>query len=40
MQYTYETSKNILALIGTGSVSATLDISGFIVPSYLRDRKN
>ncbi len=40
MQHAYETLKNILALIGAGSVSATLDIRGFIVLSYLRDRKN
>jgi hypothetical protein len=40
MQHAYETLKNIPALIGACSVSATLDIRGFIVLAYLRDRKN
>jgi hypothetical protein len=40
MQYTYETLKNIQALIGAGSVLSTLAVGGFVVLSYLRDRKN
>ena len=40
MQYTYETLKNILAPIGAGSVLSTLAVRGFVVLSYLRDRKN
>lgn len=39
MQHTYELIKNILALIGACSVSATLAIGGFIIISYVRDRK-
>jgi hypothetical protein len=39
VHHAYETLKNILALIGGLSVSATLAIAGFIILSYLRDRK-
>jgi hypothetical protein len=40
MQHAYETLKNILALIGAGYVLSTLAVGGFVVLSYLRDRKN
>ena len=39
MQHAYEPLKNVLAFIGACSVSATLGIAGFIVLSYLHDRK-
>ena len=39
MLHAYETLKNILAVIGAGSVTATLAIVGFIVIAYIRERK-
>jgi len=39
MHNAYETLKNILAVIGAGSVTATLAIAGFIVLAYIRERK-
>jgi hypothetical protein len=39
MHHAYETLKNILAVIGAGSVTATLAIAGFIILGYIRERK-
>ena len=34
----YETTRNILAIIGAGSVTATLGIGFFVLLGYLRNR--